>query len=116
MKTESRTASLGLCALAVGACLAAHAAAPVITNITLFGANPRLSVQSEVGLINQIEYSTNLGLTSWTVLTNVEVAQSNYSLVDNITPPAPQRFYRLVAFPPSTPEANGMVLVPSNML
>ena len=113
MKTESRTDSLGLCTLAVGACLAAHAAAPVITNITLFGANPRLSIQSEVGLINQIEYSTNLGLTSWTVLTNVEVAQSNYSLVDNIPPPAPQRFYRLVAFPPSTPEANGMVLIPA---
>ena len=91
----------------------ARAAAPVITNITLVGASPCLNIQSDVGLINQIECSTNLSLTSWTVLTNVAVTQSNYAFVHQNPSPASQRFYRFVAFPPSTPQGNGMVLIPA---
>jgi len=113
MKAKLRAASLGLCALALWACVAPHAAAQVITNITMIGANPCLTIQSDVGLINQIECSTNLSLTSWTVLTNVAVTQSNYSFVHLNASPAAQRFYRFVAFPPSTPEGNGMVLIPA---
>jgi formylglycine-generating enzyme required for sulfatase activity len=73
------------------------AAAPVITDIVMIGANPRLGIQGDVGSTHQIRYSTDLSQTNWTVLTNVVVAASPYWLVDVAAPPAPFRFYRVLA-------------------
>ena len=58
-------------ALALGVWVAAQAAVPVITNITMVAGTPQFRIQSDLGITNQIQYSTNLGQTNWTVLTNV---------------------------------------------
>ncbi len=72
-----------------------HAAAPSITNLALV---PRLTIQSDLGMTNQIQYSTNLTQTNWTVLTNIVVTQSPYWFVDVGTPANNQRFYRVLGF------------------
>jgi formylglycine-generating enzyme len=55
--------------------------------------------------VNQIQYSTklgqtNLGQTNWIVLTNLVVTASPYWFVDVAAPPAPFRFYRVIALEP----------------
>ena len=40
---------------------------------------PRLSIQSDLGITNQIQYSTNLSQAGWTVLTNL-VASWGYQV------------------------------------
>jgi formylglycine-generating enzyme required for sulfatase activity len=100
MKTRTEWIKLGLGALALGVGVAAQAAAPVIQSIEMVGANPRLGIQSDVGSTNQIQYSTNLGQTNWTGLTNLVVTASPYWFVDVAAPPAPFRFYRVIALEP----------------
>ena len=70
MKITLQTIRNGLSAFALGASVAAQAAAPVITNITVVAAKPRFSIRSDVGVTNLIQYSTNLSHTNWLVLTN----------------------------------------------
>ena len=94
MKTRTQWIKLGLGAMALGVCVGLQAAAPVITNIVMV---PRLTIQSDLGSTNQIQYSTNLGQTNWTVLTNLVVTASPYWFVDVAAPPAPFRFYRVIA-------------------
>jgi formylglycine-generating enzyme len=77
------------------------------TNIVMV---PRLTIQSDLGSINQIQYSTNLGQTNWTVLTNLVVTASPYWFVDVAAPPAPFRFYRVMVLN-SAP--NNMALIPA---
>jgi hypothetical protein len=90
MKTRSQAIKPRLAALALGACVTAQAAGPGITNIAMV---PRLTIQSDLGVTNQILYCTNLSGTNWMVLTNLVVAQSPYWFVDVASPPASQRFY-----------------------
>jgi formylglycine-generating enzyme required for sulfatase activity len=93
------------------AALAGQAAAPTIVDIAMV---PRLNVQSDVGITNQIQYTTNLSQTNWVALTNVVVVQSPYWFVDVSAPPAPRRFYRVVAFSSTNTSApGGMVPIPS---
>ena len=99
--------------MALGTGVAAQAAAPVITNITMVGATPRFGVHSDLGITNQIQCCTNLSQTNWVVLTNLVVAQSPYWFVDVAAPPASQRFYRVAALAASTPPPAGMVLIPA---
>jgi formylglycine-generating enzyme len=115
LKTKLRRISIGLCALALGAAVAAQAAAPVITNITMVGAAPHFGVQSDVGVTNQVQYCTNLSQTNWVVLTNLLVMQSPYWFGDVAAAPASQRFYRVVALPTSTPPPppSGMAVIPA---
>ena len=94
-----------LCALALGAGMAAQGAAPVISDTALV---PRFTIQSDLGVPNQIQYCTNLGQANWVVLTNLVVTQSPYWFVDVDAPPAPRRFYRVVVLVPS-----GMTLIPA---
>ena len=110
MKTKSRTISIGLCAWALGATVAAQAAAPLITDLAMV---PRLTIQSDVGTTNQIQYTNNLGQSNWAVLTNVVVTQSPYYFVDVTAPPAPKRFYRVVPFYLNSAAPSGMVLIPA---
>ena len=110
MKTnKSRRSPLrlvaGLAALAV--CVGLQAAAPVITNIVMV---PRLTIQSDLGSTNQIQYSTDLGQTNWTVLTNLVVTASPYSFVDVTAPPASFRFYRVIDL---NPAPTNMVFIPA---
>ena len=102
-----------LCALVLGAGVAAQAAPLVITNITMVGATPQFAVLSDLGVTNQIQCSTNLSQTNWVVLTNLLVAQSPYWFGDVAAPPASQRFYRVAALAASTPTPSGMVLIPA---
>jgi len=94
-----------LCALALGAGMAAQGAAPVITDTALV---PRFTIQSDLGVPNQIQYCTNLGQANWVVLTNLVVTQSPYWFVDVDAPPAPRRFYRVVV-----PVPSGMAIIPA---
>ena len=87
MKNKLQTISIGLCALALWASMAAQGAVPVITNITMFGATPRFGVHSDMGITNQVQYCTNLSQSNWVVLTNQLVAQSPYWFVDVAAPP-----------------------------
>ena len=102
------TFSLALCAS-----VAAQAAAPVITNITMVGATPQFAVQSDLGITNQIQYCANLSRNNWVVLTNVVVAHSPYWFVDVTAPPASQRFYRVAALAAGPPPPSGMALIPA---
>ena len=113
MKSKSRTMRIGLCALALGAGMAAQGAAPVITNITMVGAMPQFGVQSVLGVTNQIQYCSNLNQTNWVVLTNLVVTQSPYWFVDAGAPPAPRRFYRVLALGTNSPVPPGMALIPA---
>ena len=108
-----RIISIGLCALALGAGIAAQAAAPVITNMTLVGATPQFGVHSDLGITNQIQCCTDLSQTNWVVLTNLLVAQSPYGFEDAAAPPASQRFYRVLAFGTNSPVPPGMALIPA---
>jgi formylglycine-generating enzyme required for sulfatase activity len=104
---------LSLCALGLGISLAAHSAAPVVTNITTVGATPQFTVQSDLGVTNQIQYCTDLSHPDWVVLTNLTVVQSPYWFVDVAAPLASQRFYRVAALAVSTPPPSGMALIPA---
>ena len=95
---------LSVGALALGVCVAAQAAAPVITNIAMV---PRLTIASDVGVTNQIQCNDDLSQTNWTVLTNLLVTQSPYGFVDSAMPTS-NRFCRVVALLPP-----GMVLIPA---
>jgi len=104
---------LRLCAVALGAAVAAQAAAPVITNFTMVGAAPRFGIHSARDITNQIQRCTNLSEPDWVVLTNVLVVESPYWFVDGAAAPAAQRFYRVAALATSTPPTDGMVLIPA---
>lgn len=77
--------------------MAAQAGTLSITNISMVGGYPQLSIQSNIGITNQIQCKTNLSQTNWVVLTNLMVAQSPYSFVDVSTASASSRFYRVIA-------------------
>jgi len=102
-----------VCALCVWTALAAHGAAPLIKSLTLTGATPHLTIQSDVGGTNQIQYKTNLTQAVWTVVTNIVVAQSPYQFVDAASPASPRRFYRVLALGAAPSGPPGMALVPA---
>jgi len=108
MKTQITVRTIGLAAALTLASMSALGQAPIITNITMIGRNPRLTIASDVGSTNQVRYIEDLTQTNWTVLTNLVVTQSPYLFVDASTPPALQRFYRVVAF-----RSASMVLIPA---
>jgi len=110
MKSKSRTMRIGLCALALGAGMAAQGAAPVITDTAMV---PRFTIQSDLGVTNQIQYCADLSQTNWVVLTNLVVTQSPYWFVDVDAPPAPRRFYRVLALGTNSPVPPGMALIPA---
>ncbi len=100
MRNRATATALSLGALVLWTGVAAQAAAPVITNITVVVATPRFGVRSDLGITNQIQCCTNLSQSNWVVLTNLLVTQSPYWFVDVATPPAARRFYRVAALAP----------------
>jgi sulfatase modifying factor 1 len=99
--------------IALWACAAAQAA-PVITNLTMVRGMWQFSVQSDLGITNQVQCCTNLSQTNWVVLTNLMVVQSPYLFADMSTASASRRFYRVTALTDTTSTPpNGMVLIPA---
>jgi formylglycine-generating enzyme required for sulfatase activity len=88
-------------------------AAPLIKSLVLVGGTPRLTIQSDVGSTNQIQYKTDLAQASWTVITNIVVPQSPYVFVDVVSPPSPRRFYRVAALGAGHSGPSGMVMIPA---
>jgi hypothetical protein len=86
----------------LGASTLVQASAPVIDNISMV---PNLTIQSDIGVTNQIQFSTNLIESNWVALTNILVVQSPYSFVDTSATSGPQRFYRVLAIFPPPPAA-----------
>jgi sulfatase modifying factor 1 len=89
---------------------------PAITNITLLGATPQLSIVGEVGATNQVVSITDLTQSNWVVLTNLVVTQNSYLFTDTVTSPGPRRFYRVVDpnWPADSPPP-GMALIPEGV-
>jgi formylglycine-generating enzyme len=108
MKNPTTIIKLTLGALALCACTAAHAAAPVITEIVPV---PQFTVQSDWGTTNTIQYSTTLSQGSWLPLTNLVAAESPQWFVDVAAPPAAKRFYRVAA----TTTPSGRVRIPADL-
>src|ERR1039457_3075066 len=103
MSTVTRGITGSMCVFVFWMSIAAHAAAPVITNFVMYcGVIPCFSVQSDIGITNQIQYCTNLSQHNWLALTNFCVAHSPYSFMD-LTPSLPGRFYRVLAIPSGPP-------------
>jgi hypothetical protein len=101
--------------LLFGAVIYASAAnPPAIKTIAIVSANPQLTIQSDLDVTNQIQSATNLNKGNWVVLTNLVVTQSPYSFVDDGSPRASQRFYRVMQInPTNNPVPTDMSLIPA---
>jgi formylglycine-generating enzyme required for sulfatase activity len=82
--------------------LAAWGQALVIRNIAQTNVWVRFQIESELGISNQILFTTNLSRSNWTVLTNLAVPQTPYWFTDPAIPLSLQRFYRVAYLPPTT--------------
>src|ERR1039457_4593671 len=109
MKIPLQAMKIGLCALGLGAGVAVHAQPSIITNIAMV---PWLTIESQVGWTNQIQYSPNLSQTNWTALTNLVVIESPYWFFDVGATSGPQRFYRFLAGPNLNPVNKPPTLAP----
>jgi len=116
MRTIQKLMAVTLGAWAFTGWLGTHAGAQQITGLDFV---PRLTIQSEVGTMNIIQYTNNLAPSNWAVLATVVVTQSPYTFLDLSAPPSPQRFYRVVD--PNGPATNkpptpaGMVWIPAGI-
>jgi formylglycine-generating enzyme len=104
----SKTIRIGVWLLVLWLDVTARATPLTITNVTVMDGHPQLTIQSDFGVTNQIQYRTNLNQSQWQVLTNLVVRQSPYAFVDDATPSASSRFYRVAVAAPT-----GMALIPS---
>ncbi len=77
------------------------------------GNTVQLTIQSDVGITNQIQSKTNLSQVTWSVVTNLAVTQSPYTLVDSSSPASSRRFYRVAALGAAPVVPSGMALVPA---
>lgn len=96
----------------LGICLTAQAAPPFLT-LTNSVSGPRLTIQSDLGITNQILYSAALYPSNWVALTNLFVTQSPYGFTDSSATSAARRFYRVLAFPTNNPPPLNMALIPA---
>jgi formylglycine-generating enzyme len=71
---------------------------------------PRLTIQSDTGISNQVLYSDSLTSTNWTVLINLLVTASPYTVLDPQAASLSRRFYRVKSLAPQAPP--GMVYIP----
>jgi formylglycine-generating enzyme len=110
MRIQSQAMQTGLCALLLGAALPARAATANITDIAMV---PRLTIQSDAGITNQIQRTNTLTADNWDVLTNVLVSTSPYYFVDVTAPPASQQFYRVVPLVSSVVVSSNMSVIPA---
>src|ERR1035437_424172 len=95
MKIPFRVMKISLYALGLGACVAAHAAAPAAPGITGLAMIPQPTIESAVGVTNQIQYTNDLSSSAWAILTNVVVTHSPYTFIDASAAGQPTRFYQV---------------------
>ncbi len=100
------TLTLAASTLLFGPTATLRAASPVISGVALA---PRLTIQSDTNVLNQIQYTTNLSQGNWTTLTNLSVTQSPYWFTDQSAPAAPARYYRVLEIS----AASGMAFIPA---
>lgn len=105
-----RETKIVACLALASASLISVTQAQIITNIAMV---PRLTIAGTVGVSNRIEYTADLGMSNWLVLTNLVVAQTPYVFVDASAPPAPRRFYRVLAPTNSVAPPANMALIPA---
>lgn len=110
MKTTHSISQTIIEMLVLSWCLTAQAAPPFISNIAMV---PRLTIHSDLGITNQIQYSTNLSGVNWLPLTNVVVTESPYLFVDLDSPLYPRRFYRVIALNQTGEAPTNMSLIPA---
>ena len=108
MKTSQKCTGLTLGLLALTAWLSTQALAQQITSLDFA---PRLTIQSAVGTTNIIQYTNKLAPSDWAVLATLVVTQTPYTFLDLSSPPAAQRFYRVVD-PNPPPAPTNMVWIP----
>ena len=108
MKTSQKRTGLALGVAALAAWLGSQALAQQITSLDFV---PRLTIQSPVGATNIIQYTNKLAPSDWAVLATVVVTQTPYTFLDLSSPPAAQRFYRVVGTNPP-PVPTNMVWIP----
>jgi formylglycine-generating enzyme required for sulfatase activity len=99
---------------------ASAATSPYITNVTMSGGAPQLTIVGDVGATNEILSATNITQTNWAVLTNIVVSKSPYTFTDHISSPSPERFYRVAALTGATTNNTpapppGMSLIPAGV-
>lgn len=84
---------------------------PVIGNISMA---PKLTIESELGITNQIQATSDPNRVPWTTLATVNVVQSPYIFVDENVPAGAAFVYRVVKIGPynQVPPTN-MVLIPA---
>ncbi|MDB6027400.1 MAG: hypothetical protein JWM68_3623 [Verrucomicrobiales bacterium] len=70
-----------------------------LLSISTFQSGTGLVLGGEVGSHFQIDWSTNLSVTNWTVLTNFFLPSNPFTIPDNSNPSAAQRFYRVTLLP-----------------
>ena len=80
-----------------------------IINISMVGGYPQLSIQSNIGITNQIQWKTSLSQSNWVVLTNLLVAQSPYSFIDVSTATTSSRFYWVMVLTNSSSAAPSVI-------
>jgi formylglycine-generating enzyme required for sulfatase activity len=73
------------------------------------GLVPLLSIQSDAGVSNSLQWSSFPGGTNWTVVTNLLIAQTPYSVADPNTASSPMRFYRVQTVVPSVPAGTALI-------
>lgn len=93
--------------------LTAIAAPPAIAGTRLTETMPTLSIISDLNATNQILTATGLAQSNWVLLTSLVVTQSPYSVIDNTSPPGPQRFYRVVMPNAAASGPPNMALIPA---
>jgi sulfatase modifying factor 1 len=100
--------------LALACSIRLQAAPPQLVGISISNQCPHLSIQSDVGITNQIQWSPDLSESNWTALTNLLVSQSPYEFVDTLAMIGAARFYRAIAlYSAVQPTPAGMVLIRS---
>ena len=108
MKTSQKRTGLVLVVAALTTWLGTHAVAQQITSLDFA---PRLTIQSAVGTTNIIQYTNKLAPSDWAVLATLVVTQTPYTFLDLSSPPAAQRFYRVVD-PNRPPATTNMLWIP----
>ncbi len=82
----------------------------VSLEIEAIDSSPHLTIHSDLGVTNVIEYAEALATNQWHVLTNLMVTNNPYVVVD--VGSVAQRFYR-VLIPGDTNTSTGMALIPA---
>ena len=109
MRLRTAIICLGFLTLALGLVATAQALPPAITDITVA---PRLTIESDIGASNRIEYKTNLAQSSWMTLAAATVVESPYWLVDVAESPTAQSFYRVATDAPNNPARLSITSLP----